>query len=223
MIDPAMLLHIQMTITNPDGSRTEIKKPIAPINGALNALFKSCEVTFGATALPTSPGAMPYVQYLYSLLSYNPTAQNSVLRKSLWYRDGPGSFNYIGNDMINPGFDSRSSWVMNRSCDMLGPLLIDICKTSRLLLNRMNINIKLYRSSPQFYIMTEDTDDKNYRVSIDVAELLVRRVRPRPIDVSRLEAELSRHHARYPYVQNTLFPITMPANTKNIGKTLLQL
>ena len=213
-----MLLHVQMRIAMPDGTDIVAPKLAVPINGTLNSLFKTAEITIGSTVLPNSQGSVPFVAYLYSLLSYGNIAQKSALRGSLWYKDTVGHFDDVSAANKNEGYINRSAWTLNTVCDMTGPLLLDLCRTSRLILNRVNINIKLFRSSPQFLLMTDEKDDsKNFKVSISLAELHVRKFKLRCADLLRIEQELSRRNARYAYVQNSMFTISMPANTKNIG------
>ncbi len=58
--------------------------------------------------------------------------------------------------------------------DLFGPLQLDICKMSRLLLNRLSLSLKLYRASDQFVLLTFAENTEKYKVSIDCAELMVR-------------------------------------------------
>ena len=102
--------------------------------------------------------------------------------------------------------------------DLYGPLQIDLCKMSRLLLNRLSLTLKLYRASNQFVLLTFAEDSVQYRVSIDRAELMVRRVRPRAQDLKWLEVELAKRAARYPLVMNCMVTYSMPKGMQNVGE-----
>jgi hypothetical protein len=172
------MLHLNVTVKKPDGSDLVAATPVSCVNNLLNSLFRTCEVTIGSTTLPCSQNAHPYVQYLYSLLSYSDAAQNTALQPSLWFRDTAGSFDsVVATDNPNDGFVNRNAWVMNGPIDLAGPLQIDLAKMSKLLLHQLNVTIRLYRSSPQFVLLTNEADNaKVYQVQINQAELLVRRV-----------------------------------------------
>jgi hypothetical protein len=178
LVDPQIFIHLNVEIKMPDGSALVPAKPISVANNLLNSLFRTVEVTLGSTTLPCSQNANPYVQYLYSLLSYGDTAQKTLLQSSLWYRDVAGNFDSVlAADNPNDGFNDRGAWVMGGSVDLAGPLQIDIAKMSRLLPHRLNMTIRLFRTSPQFVVLADEADnEKLYMVSINQAELWVRRV-----------------------------------------------
>jgi hypothetical protein len=179
LIDPQFMLHLNVSVKKPDGGDLVATAPVSCANNLLNSLFRTVEISLGSFTLPSSQNAHPYVQYLYSLLSYSDAAQNSVLQPSLWFKDTAGSFDsVVATANPNEGFTNRNAWVMNGTMDLAGPLQIDLAKISRLLLHKLNVTVRLFRAPPQFVLLTDEADNnKAYKVSINQAELLVRRVR----------------------------------------------
>ena len=56
---------------------------------------------------------------------------------------------------LNSGLFSRSPWFRgNTSVQFAGPILADICNQNRLILNGVDINIKLYPTKDSFRLMT---------------------------------------------------------------------
>ena len=50
-------------------------------------------------------------------------------------------------DNQNDGFTYRQEWIMSSSVEMVGPLNLDIASSNKLLLNRLNVNVKLQRTA----------------------------------------------------------------------------
>ena len=220
MTDPQIFMHLTVSVKKGDGNALERSQPMSFANNLLMSLFRTAEVVVGSTSLPCSQNANPYVQYLYSLLSYGKGAQDTLLQPSMWFRDAAMMFDANSANAIvaNKGAASRSAWVHNGPMDLFGPLQLDICKMSRLLLNRLSLNLKLYRATDQFVLLTFAENTVQYRVSIDRAELMVRRVRPRAQDIKWLETELAKRAARYPLVMNTMITYSMPKGSQNVGE-----
>jgi len=220
LTDPQIFMHLTVSIKKGDGTPLERSNPMSFANNLLMSLFRTVEVAVGSTSLPCSQNANPYVQYLYSLLSYGKAAQETVLQPSMWFRDEALSFDANSATAIvaNTGASSRATWAHSGAMDLFGPLQLDICKMSRLLLNRLSLSLKLYRASDQFVLLTFAENTVQYKVSIDRAELMVRRVRPRAQDIKWLETELAKRAARYPLVMNTMVTYSMAKGTQNVGK-----
>ena len=220
MTDPQMFLHLTVEIKKADGTALDRSNLVSFANNLLMSLFRTVEVVIGSTALPCSQNANPYVQYLYSLLSYGKMAQETLLQTSMWWKDEANMFDVKTATSIkeSPALSKRATWAHSGAMDLYGPLQIDLCKMSRLLLNRLSLTLKLYRASNQFVLLTFAEDSVQYKVSIDRAELMVRRVRPRAQDLKWLEVELAKRAARYPLVMNCMVTYSMPKGMTNVGK-----
>lgn len=211
-------LHVVVEILNGDGTKLDVLKPIAPVCNYLNSLFRTAEVTIGSTTLPISQGAHAYVAYLDGLLNYSPVAQESVMCKSLFYRDTRNRFDDVSvTNNKNAGFNNRQEWIMMGGLDMSGPLNLDISKCDRLLVNKLGMNIKLYRSNTPWLIMADEDDSKSFQVKISQAELIFKRQRLRGQDLRSLESHLARQPAKYPFIHSQLFTLSFPTQTQNIG------
>jgi len=109
---------------------------------------------------------------------------------------------------------------MSSAIELVSPLHLDIASSIKLLLNRLNVNVKLQRTTAPWVLMTDQADNKTvYQVNINQAELLCKRVKVRCADIRRIEATLNRHPARYDYLSSSFFAITFPPKINQLGIT----
>ncbi len=220
LTDPQIYMHLSVSIKKADGNALDRAHKVSVVNNLLNSMFRTVEITLGNTQLPCSQNANPYVQYLYSLLSYGKAAQDTILQPSLWHRDQKDIFDVTSITSVGTtdGHKDRAAWIYSGVVDLCGPLQLDLCKMSRLLVPMLNINFKFFRSNPQFVMLAWDEDSVSYQIAIEQAEIWVRRVKPRLQDLKWIETELSRHPAVYPLIMHQMVTYSMPAGMSNLGE-----
>ncbi|KAF8794219.1 hypothetical protein HNY73_002220 [Argiope bruennichi] len=90
------------------------------------------------------------------LLNHGLYSKNSQLASELYYKDTAGRFNIFDQASATPNerFNKRASLFKNRATvDMIGWLHVDIFNQDRLLLNLVDLKIKLIRSKPEFCLL----------------------------------------------------------------------
>ena len=142
-----------------------------------------------------------YRAYIETLLSYGPAAKKSYLTAALWYKDAAG---HMEDTDSNNGFVDRQEWVLNsKDCVLFGRPHFDLCFQDRLILNGVDMKMRLVRSKDAFSLMGAG------KVVITDAALLVWKVKLNPaVQLAHIKA-LDRGTAKYPiqHVETKVFSI----------------
>ena len=116
-----------------------------------------------------------------SLLNYGEEAKTSQLSMAMFYKDTAGKMNVVNplaaDDEANLGLKARYEFTKeSRTVDMMGPIHSDIFFQDRLMLNGVNLRIKLNRAKNVFCLVSSAAA-ANFKVIIIEAILFVRRVK----------------------------------------------
>ncbi|GBL87016.1 hypothetical protein AVEN_218725-1 [Araneus ventricosus] len=132
-----------------------------------------------------------------TLLNHGFNSKTSQLSSVLYYKDTAGGFNIFDESSTTPneGFNERASPFKNSATvDMIGRLHVDIFNQERLLLNLVDLKIKLIRSKPEFCLM----GNEGYKVIFDRVSLFVRKVSLSPGVLIGHAKALQKATAKYP-------------------------
>ncbi|KAL7301309.1 hypothetical protein TKK_0006046 [Trichogramma kaykai] len=106
----------------------------------------------------------------------------------------------------NQGLAKRRAFLNENSVDLLGHLHCDVFNQEKLLLNGVEVRVRLVKSRDNFALM--DPDDV-YKIQIDEANLIVRKVKISPsIQISHAKT-LMKTTAKYPLTRVEVKAITM--------------
>lgn len=108
-------------------------------------------------------------------------------------------------DTANPNGANSGLFSRNVFCkeslpfDLKGPILEDVCRLSRFVLNGVDINIKLYRQNASFCLMSAESDPQ-YKIVFDDVIFSVCRVQVSPGIIVGHTKALETHMAKYPMI-----------------------
>ncbi|GFX76890.1 uncharacterized protein F54H12.2 [Trichonephila clavipes] len=161
-------------------------------------IFKSdVDVCLNERTVSSSNNTYPYRAIIETLLNHGYDSKTSQLTSELYYKDTAGRMNvYDENDKEpNEGFKSRVKFIKGSgTVDMVGRLHVDLFNQDRLLLNLVDVKLKLIRSKPSFCLMGEG----DYNVIFEHVSLYVRKVQVNPAVVIGHAKALERTTAKYP-------------------------
>ena len=218
-IDPAhVYLYVECKVTKADGTNINDNAKVAPVNLLLHSLFQQLDVSLNGKLVSSSTNTYAYRAYIETLLNYGKAAKETQLTSSLWYKDAV-NMDYTrtdGDDNVNNGFVKRAEHInRSRTVDMIGRLHCDLFHQEKLLLNQIGMHVKLARSDNKFVLMNGDGADVKYRVKIEKAELLVRKVSILDgVQLAQAKA-LENDNAKYPLQRVICKTYTIPAQTQN--------
>ncbi len=215
-------LHIQAKITNDDGTRLAADAQVGPVNLFLQSLFSQCEVSLNERLVSPSSNNYPYRAYLETLLNYSRESKETQLTSSLFYKDDAGKFDHCNpqdpDGQGNSGLKKRYEFcARSRIIDMTGPIHADIFFQDKLLLNSIDLKVKLTPAQPEFCVLSSAVD-RNFKVSITHASLLVRKVRVNPSIALGHAKALEVGNARYPLTRVETKAFSIPAGTMSFSK-----
>ncbi|XP_040903619.1 uncharacterized protein F54H12.2-like [Toxotes jaculatrix] len=208
------LLHVRVKITNGDGTDLANDAPVGLVNYPLNTMFSQCDVTLGDRLISQSSATHPYRAVIETLLSFSGDTLKSQFSAGLFYKDTAGAMDSIViNNGPNRGLNERASYTPNsREVHLMGPLHGDLFFCERLLLNNVDMRIKLNRSSDSVCLM--GPRNSNFRLKILGASLFVKKVTVSPAVRLGHAAALLKGNALYPLSRINVKTYSIPENSR---------
>ncbi|XP_062975022.1 uncharacterized protein F54H12.2-like [Elgaria multicarinata webbii] len=192
------LLYVCCKIVNPDGTNLAAAAEVGLVNYPVASLFSQLDVTLGDRLISQSNNSYPYRGYFEAVLIYSEDTLATQFSSGLFYKDIPGELESAVLDGNNTGFIRRANLTaQSRKIDLLGHLHADLFFQEKLLLNGVDVKIKLTRSKDAFCLMS-DVANTPYKLQILSASLFVKKVRVAPgVRLGHAEALLTAN-AKYP-------------------------
>ena len=193
-------LYLQCEITKEQGATA------APANLFLHTLFSQVDVSLNDTLVTASVNTYPYRCMFETLLNYGKDAKESHLASSLFYKDTAGKMDNI--DVANHGANKRAA-ISAANFDMYGRLHVDMFFQDRLLINNVNVRIRLTRSKDNFCLLSDKDTSK---CKILKAILTVRKVKVNPKIMLAHADVLEKTTLKYPIKRIETKSYTLNAN-----------
>ena len=197
---------VKQTVADTDLS-ADAKKNIShvgPVNNFMHSLFSQVDVSFNQKQVSPPNNTYAYRAYIETLLNYGYGAKNSHLSTVLWSADSAGNMDDC--EEANEGLVNRRHLLTGKSVDMVGHLHCDVFNQEKLLLNGVEIKVRLIKA-PDNFVLMDPTGV--FRVNIDEANLLVRRVKISPTVQLIHEKTLMKSTAKYPLTRVEVKAITL--------------
>lgn len=215
------MLFIKLKITKANGGNLTADEKIAPVNNFLQSLFKQVDVFLNGIQVTQSTGTYSYKSMLETLLNYGFSAKSSHLTAGLYYKDTAGAMDETDctNEGDNKGLQTRYSFTKESYIvDLWGPLHCDMLFSDSLLLNHVDVTIKLNPNNAAFALMSGETSP-NYKIGIQSANLKVRAVKISPTLQLQHLTELKKGvNAIYPVRRTDCKTYTIPLGNPSIHK-----
>ncbi|CAC5381014.1 unnamed protein product [Mytilus coruscus] len=178
-------LYLRVRIKHADGSFLKATEYVGPVNLFLQSLFSQVDVTI--------------------------QKQKSQLTTQLWIKDKSGHYDDCDvKNGTNASLYNRSLYLSeSQTCDLEGPLLHDLFNLDRYILNGVAINVKLYRSRPEFCLLTNEANP-NFEVVIEDIALKVCKLQVNPSVITAHAEKLKSTNAKYPFTRTEVRLISIP-------------
>ena len=210
------LLYAKAKIVKADGADISGTEDVAPINLLLSSLFSQVDVTLQGKTVVSTTNHYNYKAYIQTLLKYGSEAKKTQLSTQIWERDDDGDVNEN-----SPRTGSNAALLKKaqmfaggKVVDMVAPLYHDLFKMDRYLLNQVNVNVKLYRSKPEFYLLSGDAD-ASFKIKLVDIRLRVSKVKINPAVIYAQSQALAVTNAKYPFTQTLIKQMTIPTGSTN--------
>jgi hypothetical protein len=198
------LLNIKVKITDRNGAALEPGTNVGPINNYLHSLFSHCDVFLNDKLISSPTHTYPFRAYIEGLINYGSDAQRSHQTTRLFYKD---KASFMDEFAGNTGFIKRQAFIDNsRVVDLIGNIHADLFNQDRLMLNGVDLRVKLIRSKDVFHLMSEVPGVKS---TIIEATLLIRKVQINPSILVAHNRILEKSNAKYPITRVDIKTITI--------------
>ncbi|XP_035204788.1 uncharacterized protein F54H12.2-like [Stegodyphus dumicola] len=190
-------LYVKVKILKSNGGSLGKDDKVGPVNLFLHSLFSQVDISLNERLISSSNNTYPYRAIIEKLLNHGFDTKTSQLSSELYFKDTAGRMNVFdtADKQPNEGFNKRAEeFKLSATVDMIGRLHLDMFHQERLLLNMVDMKIKLIRSKPEFCLLGEG----NFKVSLEHASLFVRKVRVSPGVILGHAKSLEKATAKYP-------------------------
>lgn len=207
-------LYVRARIRHSDGSDLKPSEYVGPVNNFLHSMFSQVDITLQNKLVTSSTAHYPYKAMIQTMLSFGSEAKESQLTSQLWKKDKAGHFD--DNDVKNGGntalFARSQYFSQSQTCDLVGNLFHDLTSLDRYLLNQITVNVKLWRSKPEFCLMT-NVVNPNFQIYIEDICLRVFKLKLNPSVITAHSHKLLTTNAKYPYTRTEVRLISIPAGS----------
>lgn len=220
-------LKLKFRIVKSDGSninRDEVGPAVSMINSC-NSFFSDVQVSFNEKIVSNDNGLYPIRCEIENTINYNSETKNcSWLQCDIYAPDDAGRKDEADPRKVdggNRGLATRFDYVKNsKLVTAYTRLHPDVFRMDKVLLNNIDIQVKLTRSKDSFALMSPDPLP-DYKVKIESAQLCVRTAE---IDSSILVAHaeaLETKTAKYHFTRSEMHSINIPRGHRTITKDSL--
>jgi hypothetical protein len=206
-------LVVEFAITDKDGKDIVAADIVSVINNPLHSMFK--QVDFSLQQInSTSEVNLNYgfKSYVDNLTSTTEDCKSSFLSNQGFKLDTEGTFdntNAATDRPSNVGLFARNKLTKaGKKCYTVSRLMVDICQQKRLLLNGVEISIKIYPQSDEFVLMYP-TATKKYQLKIIDIYLSVCQVNLNPAVLLSQAEILKNDPAVYPLMNSSVKTYTI--------------
>ena len=210
-------LHIKARIVKKsDGSPVTPEDKVGFINLALATLWRQVDVTLNQVNIsPTTSTFYAHKSLLDVLLNHSEDSKESQMQCMGYFKD---TGNMDSTDPImdsNFGLTQRFVWSKDgNSVDLEGQIFADVMMQQRLILNGVQLNVKLFPSSNEFALMSATND---YKIELTDAILKVCQNRVNPSIIIGHDNALSTSNAIYPYIRSNIKTFSVAAGLQSFS------
>ena len=195
-------LFVKAKIFKANGSALDAETKVGPVNLFLPSLFSQVDVSLNERLIFPSTNTYPYHARIETLCNYGGEAKSSQLSMAMFYKDTPGKMDVVdpvADDAdANMGLEARYTFTNeSKTVDMMGPIHSDIFFQDRLILNGVNLRLKLNRAKNSSCLVSS-VPGASFKVVISEAILYVRKVKVASSVTLGHAAALKQTPAKYP-------------------------
>ncbi|KAK3086425.1 hypothetical protein FSP39_018310 [Pinctada imbricata] len=191
---------------------------VGPVNLLLQSLFSQVDVSIQNKPISNSGVYYPYLSMLNALVHYGSDAKSSQLTSQMWERDVAGKFDDVDAKAgTNTGLFNRAKLIKDsKTIDLEGPIMHELFQMDRYILNQVAIQVKFYRSRPEFYLLSSKTSAK-YNAKLEEVILRVCKCKINPAVILSHAKMLETTSAKYPYKKTEVKMYNVAKGVRNVS------
>jgi len=207
------LVFLRLKITNADGSDIADGDPVGLVNYPGATIFSQVDVSLGDRLISQSSSTYPYRCMIECLTNYGKDTLETLFSAGLFYLDTAGHMDVADPGGENRGLTKRAAFTnASNVVELLAPVHSDIFFQEKLLLNGLDLKIRMTRGKDEFCLMRSNATA--YKLNILSASLFVKKVSVSPaVRLGHAQALLSTT-AKYPIDRVCLKNFSVPAGSR---------
>lgn len=207
-------IRLKIQVVKADGQvfKNEDENQPTVVNNMLHSLFRQVNIVLNGKNINSTDGNYSYRAYIESLLNHGNDSSQTHLEMNGWSTEHGNLDDYKNLD----GAKIRTNLTKNSSIvEVFGRLHADMLNQPLLLLNNVDLKIILTKNKPEFYMLSEDTDEAY--VKILEATLYIKHVSINPNILIAHHKILEKTNAKYHYKRTEIKSFTLPPNSNSIS------
>ena len=172
-------LYLKVKVSKADGSNLDGARKVGFANYPIASLFNQVDVILSGKLISSATNTYAYRSILEVLLNYDREAAESQLGCGLFCKDTAGQMEEMdirADPVVNTGLGTTSEWTKtSRTVELQGRIHSDVFNQEKLILNGVDLMVKLHRHKPEFCFLSADTAPA-YKITIVDAMLYVKKI-----------------------------------------------
>ena len=213
-------LLLRLKLVKPDGSDlpSDGSNPVGCVNNLLHSMFSSLSVSLNGKPVTLHETNYHYKAYLEKLLNYGSDASGTHLVSSFWYLDSSATDGKLSADKENKGYATRLNYLSkSQTVELYGRLHADLFNTDRMLINGVDMNIRLTRAPEAFYLLGPE-DDPKVRIKILDATLFITQIELKPpLLLAHANVLGMKRKAHYPVTHTQIKTFTASSGAQQVS------
>ena len=154
-------LYLKVKVSKADGSNLDGASKVGFVNYPIASLFNQVDVILGGKLISSAANTYAHHSILEVLLNCDKEAAESQLGCGLFCKDTAGQMEEMdisADPVLNTGLETRSEWTKtSKTVDLQGRIHSDLFNQEKLILNSVDLMVKLHRHKPEFCLLSGDT------------------------------------------------------------------
>ena len=184
-------------------------------------MWKSCDVLLNGKMVTSPDTSLPWTTYLDTMMNFSDNAKNVYLKSAGYFEDDMDGYTSTDpTDDSNKGLKARSIVMQgSKIVPCCGPLVLPIFQTSRPILNKTDVTIRLYPADPEFVLISKEVEP-TYKIEFTKAELIIKRLQPSEFQLSHIDSMLLSQPAVYTFRDFHTRALVIPSNLQNVDMSI---
>ena len=181
-------------------------------------MFSSLSVSLNGKPVTLHETNYHYKAYLEKLLNYGSDASGTHLVSSFWYLDSSATDGKLSADKENKGYATRLNYLSkSQTVELYGRLHADLFNSDRMLINGVDMNIRLTRAPEAFYLLGPE-DDPKVRIKILDATLFITQIELKPpLLLAHANVLGMKRKAHYPVTHTQIKTFTASSGAQQVS------
>ena len=154
-------LYLKVKESKADGSNLDGASKVGFASYPIASLFNQVDAILGSKLISSATNTYAHRSILEVLLNYDKETAESQLDCGLFCKDTAGQMKEMditADPVLNTGLGTRCEWTKtSKTVELQGRIHSDLFNQERLILNDVDLTVKLHRHKPEFCLLSADT------------------------------------------------------------------